>query len=75
MSRKPSGGRPSKGHRELMATRPAIELAALVRIAADDAGMSISEYIATVLAKAHGVPHLAPTVHTNTQEELPLRTA
>jgi hypothetical protein len=35
--------------------------------------MSISEYVATVLATTHGLPELAPTaIHTSGQTELPL---
>lgn len=75
MRRKPSGGRPSKGPRDLLVTRPAVELAAVVRNRADELEMSISDYIATVLAEAHGMPHAAPTVHPSTQQELPLKSA
>lgn len=73
MSRQPSGGRPSKGDRDLLVTRPLRALGDVVRARADDAGMSISEYVATVLATTHGLPELAPTaIHTCGQTELPL---
>lgn len=75
MRRTPSGGRPSKGPRDLLVTRPAAELAAVVRDRADELGMSISDYVATVLATAHGMPHAAPSIHATTQQELPLKSA
>ena len=59
-----------------MVTRPQRALAdAIMRQAAAE-GMSISDYIAGVLAHAHGMPQYAPQpgldVH---QEALPLKTA
>lgn len=77
MSRKPSGGRPSKGDRDSIITRPARPLGNVVRARADEAGMTISEYVAMVLANAHGMPEWAPPRSaTHEQEVLPLgRTA
>jgi hypothetical protein len=73
MSRKPSGGRPGKGDRDLLVTRPARAVGDVVRARADEAGLSISEYVAAVLADTHGLPELAPTaIHTSGQTELPL---
>ena len=77
MSRRPSGGRPSKGDRDLLVTRPARAVGDAVRARADAQGLTISEYIAAVLAEAHDLPQHAPRrdIHP-AQEELPLsRTA
>jgi hypothetical protein len=73
MARKPSGGRPSKGDRDVIVTRPARPLGNVVRARADEAGMTISEYVAMVLARAHGMPEFAPAPSaTAEQEVLPL---
>jgi hypothetical protein len=73
MARKPSGGRPSKGARDVIVTRPARPLGNVVRARADEAGMTISEYVAMVLARAHGMPEFAPVPSaTPEQEVLPL---
>lgn len=53
-------GRPSKGSRGHLVTRPHTELDALVREAAHRLGMSVSDYMAWQLAVAHGRPELAP---------------
>lgn len=73
MSRRPSGGRPSKGDRDLLVTRPARAVGDVVRARADEQGLTISEYIAAVLAEVHDLPQHAPRrdIH-RTQEELPL---
>ena len=60
MARKPSGGRPSKGDRDSIITRPMRPLGNEIRARADAAGMTISEYVAMVLANAHGMPQYAP---------------
>ncbi len=72
MTRRPSGGRPSKGDRDSIITRPLRPLGDVVRARADEAGLSISDYVATVLANAHGVPQYAP-VASPQNEELPLQ--
>ena len=73
MARKPSGGRPSKGDRDMLVTRPARVIGDAVRARADEAGLTISEYIATVLANVHALPEYAPKARTpSSQEELPL---
>jgi hypothetical protein len=73
MARKPSGGRPSKGDRDVIVTRPARPLGNVVRARADEAGITISEYVAMVLARAHGMPEFAPVPSaTPKQEVLPL---
>ncbi len=72
MPRKPSGGRPSKGERDSIITRPVRPLGDVIRARADEAGLSISDYVATVLANAHGMPEAAPTRPAVQQEVLPL---
>jgi predicted HicB family RNase H-like nuclease len=68
--RRGSGGRPSKGPRIAFTTRVPESLGDVISDAADDAGLSLNDYIAGVLAHAHGLP--APA-HTDTrQEELQL---
>jgi hypothetical protein len=68
MARKPSGGRPSKGDRDSIITRPARPLGNVVRARADEAGMTISEYVAMVLARAHGMPEYAPVPSTSMEQ-------
>ena len=68
MARKPSGGRPSKGDRDVIVTRPARPLGNVVRARADEAGMTISEYVAMVLARAHGMPEFAPAPSATTEQ-------
>jgi hypothetical protein len=73
VARKPSGGRPSKGDRDVIVTRPARPLGNVVRARADEAGMTISEYVAMVLARAHGMPEFAPAPSAMPEQEvLPL---
>ncbi|MGZ4524769.1 MAG: hypothetical protein ACXVXO_15380 [Mycobacteriaceae bacterium] len=50
------GGRPSKGDRAPLLTRPPIELAQAVRAEAERLDLSYSDYIANILAAAHGFP-------------------
>ncbi len=66
-------GRPSKGHRELLATRAAPGLSRAVRSHAEARGLTVSDYIAIVLADAVGRPEDAPINNTKTpQESLPM---
>lgn len=74
-TRRPSGGRPSKGDRDLLVTRPAHALGDIVRARAAEQELTISEYIATVLAEVHKRPDLAPSSARRDQEELPLKSA
>lgn len=65
------GGRPSKGDRDAMMIRPARPLGTLVRDEADRRNMTISDYVATVLAEAHDRQDLAPTPPRSMDKELP----
>ncbi len=60
MTRRPaSGGRPSKGVREQLLTRAPADLAQAVRDEAERLDLTYSDYIANVLAAAHGFPPVA----------------
>lgn len=50
------GGRPSKGNRSTLITRPPAELADAVRDEAERLGLTYSDYIANLLAAAHSFP-------------------
>ena len=67
--RKP--GRPSKGPRDAIMTKPHAELGALVRQLSAETGRSNGDVIATILAEHFNRPDLAPPVQ-QTQEALPL---
>jgi len=69
------GGRPSLGERDAMMIRPASALGERVRDAADEAGMTITDYVSTILAREHGCPELAPNARPTDQTELPLAQA
>lgn len=70
------GGRPDKGPRDALMVRPPQALGDLVREQADMAGMTINDYVVTVLADAVGRPELAPDVSGDrNQEVLPLATS
>ncbi len=64
------GGRKSKGERELIATRAHPVLAAHVRANAEDQGLTVSDYVAVVLADALGLKQYAPAVAPSPQQEL-----
>ena len=68
------GGRPHKGNRDAMMIRPARELGDIVRQAAEDADMTITDFVANILACELNRPDLSPTVVKNStnQKELPL---
>lgn len=54
-------GRPSKGDRDLLVTRPAAVLGQAVRASAEREGFeSLSAYIAAVLAEHEGMAQYAP---------------
>ena len=52
--------RPSKGTRDMLVSRPARAIGDEVRSRADQAGVTISDYISILLAEHCGMPHLAP---------------
>jgi len=54
MPARPGAGRPSKGARRLLTTRPPLDLAEEVMAAAERQGLNWSDYIANVLAEKHG---------------------
>lgn len=69
-------GRTSKGDRHVIVTRPQRPVADVVIREAAAAGMSISDYVAAVLAHAHGMSQYAPRPQVAIdQQELPLKTA
>lgn len=73
VTKRGQGGRPSKGARDMIATRPPVEVGDAVRIAADKQGMTISDYVAKILAEVHGLPQFAPkTPPVSDQGELPI---
>lgn len=70
-----SGGRPSKGPRELLGTRPSVRLAEAARARADELGMSMSDYLATLIAQDTNLVELAPKIADPTRLELPITAA
>jgi hypothetical protein len=46
----PRGGRPSKGERELLATRTCVSLAEAARERANKLGLTVSDYLAALIA-------------------------
>lgn len=56
MARRGQGGRPYKGDRDHIVTRPSRLVGDVIRQRADEAGLTISDYVANVLARAHGLP-------------------
>ena len=66
------GGRPSKGQRDHLVSRPALPIGTAVRKSAEEQGYdSVSDYIAAVLAQHEGLAHLAPpAVHARQEEAL-----
>lgn len=69
MARRGQGGRPYKGDRDHIVTRPSRLVGDVIRQRADEAGLTISDYVADVLARAHGLP--TPVVNPD-QGVLPL---
>ena len=75
MRRTTGGGRPSKGQRELLGTRPALRLAEAARARADELGLSMSDYLATLIAQDTNLLELAPTTPDPSRMELPIPAA
>ena len=71
----PMTGRPHKGARRVIMTRPAQPVADVVLREAAAAGMTISDYVAGILARAVGLPQYVPASPAQDQQELPLKTA
>ena len=71
----PMAGRPHKGERHVIVTRPAKPVAVVVMSEAAAAGMTISDYVAGILARAVGLPQYVPVSPVHNQQELPLKTA
>lgn len=72
MARRGHGGRPYKGDRDHIVTRPSRVVGDLVRQRADEAGLTISDYVADLLARAHGVSEPRSAARDRGQEVLPL---
>lgn len=66
-------GRKAKGARELLGTRPAAPLAEAARLRAEDCGLTMSDYLAALIARATGLLLLAPALQplSDSQLELP----
>jgi hypothetical protein len=64
------GGRPSKGERDHLVTRPHTVLGEAARAEAERRGMTISDYLAGILARELGRPDLAPVADAPTQGAL-----
>lgn len=67
-------GRPHKGARDSIMIRPRQSLGELIRAQADEAGMTITDFVSTAMAEKLGHPELAPedTTRNTAQEVLPL---
>lgn len=63
---KAPGGRPSKGDRDTIVSRPPLPLGELVRARAEAAGLTINDYVMAVLAQPGELPEQAPTTRPNT---------
>lgn len=71
--RKP-GTRP-KGERSAITCRVPVSHRGVIEAAAAEAGMGISDYVAMVLARTHGLPDPEFIRRNRDQEELPLTKA
>ena len=69
-----TGGRPSKGKRDQLLSRVPWDLGEVVRENAEAGQVSVSDYIAQVLAREVGRPDLAPlkSSHDYDNQELPI---
>ena len=66
------GGRKSKGDRQPLLSRVPSPIADAVRDCADERGMTLSDYIASVLARDVGLSALVPQASIHHNEELPI---
>lgn len=69
------GGRKSKGVRELLGTRPAQPLAEAARARADELDMTVSDYLATLIAEDLDMLQYAPQRNDPSRVELPISAA
>ena len=70
------GGRHSKGDRQALISRVANPLGEAVREEAEARGMSVNDYIASLLAREVGMPEYAPALpRRHEYEELPITAA
>lgn len=69
------GGRKSKGPRELLGTRPAQPLADAARQRADELNMTVSDYLAALIAADLEMPQYAPQPNDPSRVELPIPAA
>jgi hypothetical protein len=68
-----NGGRKSKGVRELLGTRPDTVLAEAARGRVDELGLSMSDYLAILIAQDLDMPQYAPKIPNTTHHmELPI---
>jgi hypothetical protein len=68
-----NGGRKSKGVRELLGTRPDTVLAEAARGRVDELGLSMSDYLAILIAQDLDMPQYAPKIpNTIRHMELPI---
>lgn len=63
---------PHKGERDLVISRPPKVVADAVKAQAHKQGMSVSEYVARILADHHELHDAMPPVKPRQQKELPL---
>lgn len=79
MSNSRGGGRPSKGQRDLLATRAPRPVAELARKRAEERGFNVNDYLLSLIAKDIGVAvpvaASAKTSANNTAVELPIPAA
>lgn len=68
-------GRRTKGSRELLGTRADTALAAAARLKAAELGLSVSDYLATILAIDLDLPQYAPATTDPSALELPINAA
>jgi hypothetical protein len=67
-----------KGHRDPMMTRPPVEVGAIIRKNAKEAGIPYGDYIAAILSEYVGLSYQCPmpeSAQTHKQQELDLPAA
>lgn len=66
------GGRKSKGDRQSLISRVPSPIADAIRDRAEERGISLSEYVGSVLARDVGMSELVPQASIRHDEELPI---